>query len=84
MKKWSLHVDPYDFSARVWQSDEAFTGEQLNQVIVNWSDIVQTILVGLAEGKTAEDILEKLDGDYYPLGDLANFLDNIEIKTEGA
>ena len=83
MRKWPLHVDPVDFAQAIWQCDDKFTITQLNQVIQGWSDIVQTILICLSEGASAEEILDKLDGDYYPLGDLANFLDNVEIKKEG-
>jgi hypothetical protein len=83
MGKWPLYVDPVSFAETVWQCDDEFTPEQLNQVINNWSDIVQTLLICLSEGESTDEILDKLDGDYYPLGDLANFLDNIEIKKEG-
>lgn len=79
--KWIINVESKDFTERVWQCEHDFTSEQLNEVIGEWANKVQDILVGLSDGKSTEEILEKIDNDYYPLGDLVNFLENIQVNV---
>lgn len=82
MNKWTINVKSEDFTERIWQCKDKFSDEQLNQVVENWANLVQDILICLSDEKPTEEILEKIDNDYYPLGDLVNFLENIEIKVE--
>lgn len=79
--KWIINVESKDFTERVWQCEDDFTSEQLNEVITEWANKVQDILVGLSDFNSTEEILEKIDNDYYPLGDLVNFLENIKINV---
>lgn len=80
--KWKINLKAKSFSEVVWQCDDTFTSEELNAVIRNWAEMVQCVLVALSEERTTGEIIDKLDGDYYPFGDLANFLENIEIEVE--
>lgn len=79
--KWIINVESKDFTERVWQCEDDFTSEQLNEVITEWANKVQDILIGLSDFNSTEEILEKIDNDYYPLGDLVNFLENIKINV---
>ena len=72
--KWIINTE------RIWQCEDDFTSEQLNEVINEWANKVQDILISLSDEKSTEEILEKIDNDYYQLGDLVNFLDNIKIN----
>ena len=78
--KWIINVESKDFTDKIWQCEDSFTSEQLNEVINEWANKVQDILICLSDEKSTEEILEKIDNDYYPLGDLVNFLDNIKIN----
>lgn len=79
--KWIINVESTDFTERIWQCEDNFTSEQLNEVINEWANKVQDILICLSDEKSTEEILEKIDNDYYPLGDLVNFLENIKINV---
>lgn len=79
--KWIINVESRDFTERIWQCEDDFTSEQLNEVIAEWTNKVQDILIGLSDFNSTEEILEKIDNDYYPLGDLVNFLENIKINA---
>ena len=78
--KWIINVESKDFTERIWQCEDDFTSEQLNEVINEWANKVQDILISLSDEKSTEEILEKIDNYYYQLGDLVNFLDNIKIN----
>lgn len=78
--KWIINVESKDFTEKIWQCEDSFTSEQLNEVINEWANKVQDILIGLSDFNSTEEILEKIDNDYYQLGDLVNFLDNIKIN----
>ena len=79
--KWIINVESKDFTEKIWQCEDSFTSEQLNEVINEWANKVQDILICLSDEKSTEEILEKIDNDYYQLGDLVNFLDNIKINV---
>lgn len=79
--KWIINVESNDFTARIWQCEDEFTSEQLNEVINEWANKVQDILICLSDEKPTEEILDKIDNDYYPLGNLVNFLENIKINV---
>ena len=79
--KWIINVESNDFTARIWQCEDDFTSEQLNEVINEWANKVQDVLICLSDGKSTEEILDKIDNDYYPLGDLVNFLENVKINV---
>lgn len=81
--RFIVKVNAEAFSDKVWQSPDTFTADELNAVVRNWAEMVNDILVCLSDGKSTQEIIEKLDGDYYPLGDLVNFLESIELQLEG-
>ena len=79
--KWIINVESKDFTEKIWQCEDSFTSEQLNEVINEWANKVQDILICLSDEKSTKEILDKIDNDYYPLGDLVNFLENIKINV---
>lgn len=79
--KWNVNVKLKDFTEQIWQCEDYFTSEQLNLVISEWANKIQDILIGFSNSNTTEEILEKIDNDYFPLCDLVNFLENIKINV---
>ena len=49
--KWIINVESKDFTERIWQCEDDFTSEQLNEVINEWANKVQDILICLSDEK---------------------------------
>ena len=80
--KWTVAVEQADFSEKIWQCKTELSEEDFNLCLEQWADMVQDILLCLADEKPTEEILEKIDNDHYRLGDLVNFLSNLRIAVK--